>query len=51
MKLKKIDKSKDELMARVRAEINLPRLAESVRLGMSVQTPYIYELVRDEMAR
>jgi len=39
MKLKKRDKRKDDLMARVIKEINLPRLAESVRLGISLQMP------------
>jgi hypothetical protein len=39
MKLKKIDMRKDELMASVMREINLPRLAESVRLGLSLQMP------------
>ena len=39
MKLKKVDTRKDELMASVIREMNMPRLAESVRLGLTLQMP------------
>ena len=39
MKPKKIDKNKEKLMASIKKEMNLPRLTESVRNGMSLQTP------------
>ena len=39
MKPKKVDGNKDELMASIKAEMNLPRLTESVRLGMTLYTP------------
>jgi hypothetical protein len=39
MKLKNIDKSKEKLMASIQREMNLPRLTESVRNALSLQTP------------
>jgi hypothetical protein len=39
MKLKNIDKNKEKLMASIKREMNLPRLTESVRIGLSLQTP------------
>jgi hypothetical protein len=39
MKLIRIDKRKDELMASIVREMNLPRLTESVRLGITLQRP------------
>jgi hypothetical protein len=39
MKPKITDKNKEKLMASIVREMNLPRLTESVRNGMSVQTP------------
>jgi hypothetical protein len=41
MKSKKIDERKEKLMESIKREMNLPRLTESVRNGMSLQTPPI----------
>jgi hypothetical protein len=38
MKSKKIDERKEKLMESIKREMNLPRLTESVRNGMSLQT-------------
>ena len=39
MKSKKIDERKEKLMESIKREMNLPRLTESVRNGMLLQTP------------
>jgi hypothetical protein len=39
MKLKNVDKNKEELMASIKREMNLPRLTESVRIGLSLDPP------------
>ena len=39
MKPKITDKNKEKLMASIVREMNLPRLTESVRKGLSLQTP------------
>ena len=39
MKPKIADKNKEKLMASIVREMNLPRLTESVRNGLSIQTP------------
>ena len=41
MKSKKIDERKEKLMESIKREMNLPRLTESVRNGMSLQTPQL----------